>query len=85
MDFLFHNVSEEEKQEIKKQSKEIMDCFSKKLSKIDKKIKKISIGNIFGEREESEGEGCDNEFRKIMFENAPHKNKDFILGEKKEW
>jgi hypothetical protein len=25
------------------------------------------------------------EFRKIMFENAPNKNKDFILGEKKTW
>ena len=38
MDFLFHKVSEKEKEEIKKQAKSIMDKFSEKLSKIDKKI-----------------------------------------------
>ena len=31
------------------------------------------------------GEKCDQEFRKIMFENAPEKNKDFIIAEKKRW
>ena len=31
------------------------------------------------------GKKCDEEFRKIMFENAPIKNKDFIIGERKSW
>ncbi len=84
-DFLWHKVSEKEKQEIKEQAKKIMDSFSKKLSKIDKKMAEPLIERDKGEREEGEGEKCDNEFRKIMFENAPNKNKDFIIGERKSW
>ena len=84
-DFLFHKVSEKEKQEIKKQAKSIMDSFSKKLSRVDKKISESLIERDEGEREEGGGQICDNEFRKIMFENAPNKNKDFIIAEKKGW
>ena len=84
-DFLFHKVSEKEKQEIKEQAKSIMDSFSKKLSKIDRKITESLIERDDGEREERESRVCDNEFRKIMFENAGNKNKDFIIAEKKSW
>ncbi len=84
-DFLWHKVSEKEKKEIKKQAKAIMDGFSKKLSKIDKKMPEMLIKRDEGEREESGGKKCDEEFRKIMFENAPNKNKDFIIAEKKSW
>ncbi len=84
-DFLWHKVSEKEKQEIKEQAKSMMDSFSKKLSKIDKKIPEMLIERDEGEREEGKGKKCDEEFGKIMFENAPSKNKDFIIGEKKSW
>ena len=101
-DFLFHKVSEKEKQEIKKQAKKIMDGFSKKLSKIDKKMTEPLIERDDCEREEGapqaypekssqkiftkgKGKKCDEEFRKVMFENAPSKNKDFIIAEKKAW
>ena len=84
-DFLWHKVSENEKKEIEKQAKSIMDSFSKKLSKIDKKIPEMLIERDEGERIEGVGEVCDNEFRRIMFENAPNKNKDFIIAEKKSW
>ena len=105
-DFLFHKVSEKEKQEIKEQAKSIMDDFSRKLSKIDRKMEEPLIERAEGEREESahfactpkhfpkkmftkgkegDGRGCDEEFRKIMFENAPEKNNDFIIAEKKKW
>ena len=84
MDFLWHKVSEKEKKEIKKQAKSIMDGFSKKLSKIGK-VPEFIIERGDGDREEGKSE-CDKSFsRKIMFENAPKKNKDFIIGEKKEW
>lgn len=85
MDFLFHKVSEKEKQEIKEQAKGIMDSFSKKLSKIDKKIAEPLIERDKGERDEGVGRVCDKEFRKIMFENAPVKNDDFIIAERKSW
>ncbi len=85
MDFLFHKVFEKEKKDIRKQAKKMMDDFSKKLSKIDKKIEEPLIERDEGEREEGDRGSCDKEFRKIMFENAPSKNKDFIIAEKKEW
>ncbi|MCK5150089.1 hypothetical protein KAJ87_04150 [Candidatus Pacearchaeota archaeon] len=85
MDFLFHKVSDKEKQEIKEQAKFIMDDFSKKLSKIDKEIEEPLIERVEGEREEVGAVEGNEEFRKIIFENAPEKNKDFIIAEKKSW
>jgi len=103
MDFLWHAVSKKEKEEVKKQAKAIMDAFSKKLSKIDKKIAEPLIERDNGERQEvkapssskstqsfdrkkKEKNTCANEdFRNIMFENAPNKNRDFIIAEKKKW
>ena len=85
MDFLFHKVSEKEKEEIKKQAKSIMDNFSKKLSKIDKKMEEPLIERDGGEREEGELNKSDSDFRKIMFKNDHKKNRDFIIGERKGW
>ena len=84
-DFLFHNVSEKEKESIKKQAKEIMDKFSKKLERINKKTGDSFVERDDFEREEDEGKKPNEDFRKRMFENAPNKNDDFILGEKKSW
>ena len=84
MDFLFHKISEKEKEEIRKQVKTILDSFSAKLSKIDGKA-----GESFIEREKFErregGEKDESFSREIMFRNAPEKNKDFIIAEKKSW
>ncbi len=83
MDFLFHKISEKEKEEIKKQMDSILKSFSKKLSEI-----KGDVGENFIERDafEREEDGKQLEMSKeIMFENAPEKNKDFIIAEKKKW
>lgn len=83
MDFLWHNISEKEKEDIKKQVNEILTSFSKKLSTL-----KEEIGEQFIERENCEREEGDDPAelsRKIMFENAPNKNDDFIIAEKKKW
>lgn len=84
MDFLFHKVSEKEKAEIKKQAKSIMDSFSSKLSKIDKKMKEPLIERPEGEREEGKRD-CSEIDRDTMFNNAPDKNSDFIIAERKKW
>jgi Asp-tRNA(Asn)/Glu-tRNA(Gln) amidotransferase C subunit len=84
-DFLFHKVSESEKESIKKQAKEIMDRFSEKLARIDKKTSEPIIERKNFERHEMQGSKPNLDFRKRMFENAPNKNDDFILGEKKGW
>jgi len=85
MDFLFHKLSEKEREEIRKQVRTILDSFSEKLSQIDGGEKKES----FIQREDSErkegGEGDKSFSREIMFHNAPEKNKDFIIAEKKKW
>jgi|TARA_B100000315_G_C14312636_1_gene467104 Asp-tRNA(Asn)/Glu-tRNA(Gln) amidotransferase C subunit len=85
MDFLFHKVSEEEKEDIKKQAKSIMENFSEKLSKVDDKIPEPLIERDDFERVEGEGKDSDSDFKERIFENAPRKNNDFILSEKKKW
>tara|TARA_Y100000310_G_scaffold281765_1_gene302495 strand:+ start:176 stop:424 length:249 start_codon:yes stop_codon:yes gene_type:complete len=82
MDFLFHKVSEKEKEEIKRQAKKIVDDFSKKLSKVAKMSEPV-IEREEGERQE--GDKCAEMDKKIMFENAPEKKEDFIIGEKGGW
>jgi Asp-tRNA(Asn)/Glu-tRNA(Gln) amidotransferase C subunit len=83
MDFLFHNINEKEKEEIKKQVDTIIESFSKKLSQIKENVKEADI-----EREEcsrNEGGKPAELSREIMFKNAPDKNDDFIIAEKKSW
>ena len=84
-DFLFHEVSDKEREKIKEQAKSIMDDFSVALEKIDsKKLKEPIIERERGERLEADGDCCKID-RKIMFENAPEKNDGFIIAEKKIW
>ncbi|MEK6882346.1 MAG: hypothetical protein AABY22_22190 [Nanoarchaeota archaeon] len=85
MDFLWHSVSEQEKKEIQKEAKKIMESFSKKLSDLDKKVEEPIIERGEGMRLEQEGKECDETFRDMLFKNAPQKNKDFIIAEKKKW
>jgi len=85
MDFLWHKVSEKEKGKIKEEAQHIMDVFSNKLSKIDKEMAEPLIEREKGEREEGSGSEGSKEFREAMFRNAPNKNKDFIIAEKKDW
>ena len=83
-DFLWHKISEKEKKEIEKQAKKIIDGFSKKILKIKKDVGEPVIERGEGVRNEGSGDCCEMD-REIMFENAPNKNGDFIVGEKKEW
>lgn len=85
MDFLWHKVVEKEKEDIKKQAKAILDSFSSKLSKIDKKIEEPLIERGSGQREEGGKTDTGKFSREIMFKNAPEKSKDFIITEKKKW
>jgi len=77
-------VDDSKRAEIRKEAKSILDKFSKALESV-----KPSDSNVVREndrREEGEGKDkCDPEFREIMFENAPQKNKDFLIAEKKSW
>jgi Asp-tRNA(Asn)/Glu-tRNA(Gln) amidotransferase C subunit len=83
MDFLFHNISEKEREEIKKQVHSILDSFSKKLLTLKGNAEDSGIEREKCEREESGNP--DKLSKEIMFKNAPETNKDFIIGEKKKW
>ncbi len=77
-------ISEIERDKIKKEAKQILDRFGKSLEKV--KLKKKEEKKVLGGfRMEGEGVKSDEEFRKRMFENASSKNEDFIIAEKKKW
>lgn len=70
---------------ISEEARETVESFSKKISEhnlenIDEGIVREE-GIFFGKSSQEDSE----EFREIIFENAPKKNKDFILAEKKKW
>ena len=82
-DFLWHKVSEKEKEEIKQEAKRIMNRFSERLGSVRMDIK-TDLGKDDFERSECREEIPEID-RDIMFENAPKKNKDFIIAEKGDW
>ncbi len=71
-------------EQIRKEAQEILKKFSKALEKVKLKEKKAK-GEAGGWREEGEGMKADKDFRKQMFANAPSKDDDFIIAEKKRW
>lgn len=79
----FHKISEKEKKEIQKKAKEIIQNFSKQLDSVKEKVKEIS--KKISNETRKEGITCGEIDKKIMFENAPKKNKDFIIGDTKKW
>jgi Asp-tRNA(Asn)/Glu-tRNA(Gln) amidotransferase C subunit len=83
--FLWHKLSDKEKENIKRQAKNILDEFALKLEKLNlgEKESHFELGN--GMREESLPWSTDEEFRKIMFANAPFTKDDAIVAEKGAW
>lgn len=99
--FLFKELSEKEKDEIKKEAKGIMDNFGKELEKVKGLPEEAGIERGSGYREEGEciksatsptaAPKCPSDaesgedLKKRILDNAPQKNKDFIIAEKKKW
>jgi len=84
-------ISEKEREAIGKQSWELLEKFGKSLESVKLKEKKKER-KVGGFREEattfskgSRSPNENNEFRRIMFENAPAKEGDNIIAEKKKW
>lgn len=83
---LWHKVSEEEKEEIRKNAKDIMDKFAEKLEKINVKDWHFeSSENPDGLREEGNSWETNEDFRSIIFCNAPYTNNGFFVAEKGAW
>lgn len=84
-EFLYKKLSEKEKEEINLEAKRIMDSFGKKLGSINNLPKEVDVIRGSGMREENIEEKYDSKFKKKILDNAPKKNKHFILAEKKKW
>lgn len=79
----WREVSDSEKEKIRSDAKKLLDEFSKKLGNIEIDESYLEKGD--GVRREGVGWGSDEEFRKIMFSNAPLVEEDLILAEKGGW
>jgi hypothetical protein len=72
-----------DKEKIRKEAQDILDKFSRSLSKIQVKQKDFK-DKLGGFRVEGSGLSCEG-FRENMFANAPKKEGDFIMAEVKKW
>ena len=77
-------ISEKEHEEIRREAKKILDSFAFALRKVKTKEKRLKR-DVGGFREVGEGLKGNEDFRKRMFENAPKKDGDCIIAEKKKW
>ena len=77
-------MDEAKKEQVRKEAKKILDNFSKALDKVKAK-KKEAKAEAGGYREEGEGVKGSEDFRERMFSNAPKKEGDYIIAEKKQW
>ena len=80
---LWRQVTEQEKEQIKQDSKQLLKEFAEKLSKI--KTKESHTQNNSGTRSESSGWQTDPEFKNTTFANAPLTENNFIIAEKGDW
>jgi len=80
---LWHEVTEKEKEQIREDSKKLLNEFASKLDKI--KATEGHFQNESGTREEGDGWETDPEFKSTMLSNAPFAEDDFIIAEKGGW
>ena len=84
--FKWHEVSENEKEEIRTDAKKLLNKFSKKLASV-KGIEEhfASNSNKNGQRDKGTPWNTDPEFRDHFFANAPLVEDEFLVAEKGEW
>ena len=83
-DYLWHEISEVERKKIQEQAKEIILKFGDMIEKLPS-IPETVVERAEFERQEGEGSSCDNDFRDLMFANAPKKDNNCIIAEKGTW
>jgi len=80
---LWHEVTEKEKEEIRKDSKKLLNEFALKLSSI--KASEDHFENASGMRDEGEGWETDPEFQNTTLSNAPLVENGTIVAETGVW
>ena len=83
--YLWKKLSDKEKQQIKQEAKKLILEFGDTIENLPD-IPESVVEREKDVRGEGEEESCGSEeFRNLMFENAPRKKGDFIQGEKGGW
>ncbi len=77
-------VTDTEKEKIKEEAKHILDKFAKSLEAVKLKEKSLKTP-VSGFRKEGASESSPQEFREMLFSNAPKTEGDCIIAEKKKW
>lgn len=72
------------KDAIRVEARAILQRFSEKLSGVNIKLREVKPIDS-GMRHNETVKVADNDFRALMFANAPKKDGDFIIGETKKW
>lgn len=70
---------------LEEETKKLLDKFSKALASVRTGKEERNVERDDDRRKEGEGKICNNDFRKIMFENAAQHDEDFIKAERKTW
>ena len=77
-------MEEKQVKKLEEETKKLLDKFSKALASV-KSEEEWNVEREGDRRKEGDGKNCDLTFRKIMLENAPSHDEDFIIAEKKTW
>ncbi len=83
MTYTWHPVTEEEKEEIRKKAKNLLDEFSSKIAKIETSEPKPEANENL--RTENTGWQTEKEFRELMMDNAPMTDDGLIIAERGGW
>jgi len=81
----WRRLSDKERKEVEEKAKKIMLEFGKTLESLPEIPEAVVEREKFEREENGKITECDDIFRDIMLENAPKKNKDFIIAEKGGW
>jgi hypothetical protein len=84
MSFEFRNLTEKDKEEIKKKAQELVVSFSKKLDALNLREESSFIEREFSYREEGDV-FCEEGFREKILKNAKNKTKEHIIAKEKKW
>ncbi len=83
--FLFRELSDKDREEIKVEAEKIMSSFGEKLESAKNLPSEADIERGTGYRKEGNGILPDKVLKERILDNAPKKNKDFIIAERKKW
>jgi predicted Asp-tRNA(Asn)/Glu-tRNA(Gln) amidotransferase subunit C len=79
-------MDEKQREEIKQESRKLLEKFSKQLDTVKSpNNEEWNVIRDLDRREEKEGKACNETFRKMMLENAPVHDEESIIAEKKSW